>query len=117
MNEYAFIGVLPICTINGIKIATNYNRIVHGGRGAYVEFLDSQIVKEGLTIPEKQRWRMTPYSQNPAFYEWWETEDGVKLYHQLKTVDYADYIVGRWYVTPTKLQGFKVVGRYDYNKP
>jgi hypothetical protein len=28
----------------------------------------------------------------------------VKLYHQLRTVDYADYRVGFWYISPFALR-------------
>ncbi len=43
--------------------------------------------------------------RNFTVYEEWRTnEDNVKLYHQLRTVDYADYRVGFWYISPFALR-------------
>lgn len=112
MNRYEFTGVLPIYTTGGIKIATEHNRIVHGERGAYVEFNEDCLFIDKLHIPENQQWRLC---SSVPYYGWWETEDGVKVYHQIKKVDYADYKVGMWYISPVKLKGFEVVGKYDNN--
>jgi len=88
-------------TTGNIHVANGFNRIVHGGRGAYVEFNDDQILKDVLYVPKKERWRLEPGSQ--AYYDEYRTSDGVKVYHQKKTVTYADYKVGMWYISPVKL--------------
>ena len=106
MNKYSFTGTLPISTKTGIPIADDFTRIVHGGRGAYVEF---DCVKN-IFIPEKEQWRVR---SEKAFYTEHRTSDGIKVYHQKKLVDYADYQVGKWYISPIYLEDFEVVGKYD----
>lgn len=112
MNKYAFTGNLPITTKTGILVADNLTRIVHGGRGAYVEFDEEDMWLENFHVPVEQVWRL---ERSIPYYAWWETEDGVKAYHQIKPVDYADYVVGMWYISPRDLKGFEVVGKYDNN--
>lgn len=116
MNRYEFTGkTLPIYTVGGVKVATEHNRIVHGGRGAYVEFLDEQVT-DNLVVTPGSEWRLDP--EHPAhdqcYFALYNPKGEVKtrIYHQHKTVDYADYVVGRWYISPTKLQDFEVVGKY-----
>ncbi len=89
-------------TRNGLLVATGYTRIIIGGRGPYIEFSDDQIHKNSIYIPDKEKWRL---SSNVAFYhEWRTTQDYVKFYYQIQTVDYADYRIGFWYVSPFDLQ-------------
>ncbi len=111
MNKYDFTGVLPIFTKGGILVADKFTRIVHGGRGAYVEFDEEDLYLDKLHVPEAQKWRLE--SSYTPYYGWWETEDGIKVYHQIKKVDYADYKVGMWYISPVYLLDFEVVGKYD----
>lgn len=109
MNRYAFDGTKPIKTKGGVTIATDYTQIVHGGRGAYAEFDDNQILITQLHIPIEQSWRLS----NPhAYYIEYRTIDNVKVYLQLRTVSYANYRYGFYYISPIKLQGFIVVGKY-----
>lgn len=78
---------------------TGYNRIVIGKRGPYIEF--DNIDEVVRYIPEDQKWRL---KSNMAYYiEYRTNEDNVKIYHQLKTVDYADYVVGKYYISPFDL--------------
>lgn len=119
MNLYKFTKQTPpystpIFTKGGIQIATGFRRIVHGGRGAYVEFLDEQMVKDNLYIPKGTEWRTNP--DHPAgslcyYVEYWVKDDKVKVYYQKKIVDYADYVVGNWYISPTRLNDFEAVGK------
>ena len=74
---------------NGTLFATGYNRIVHGERGDYVEFERDQIVP-------KHYWWLIP-----------ETDPETKVYFQKKTVKYADYKIGKYYVDPYLLKDFK----------
>jgi hypothetical protein len=103
MNRYEFKGKLPIKTKSGLVVASSYSRIVHGGRGAYIEFHDSHIDKAVLI----------PVAQPHYYYDEYRTLDGIKVYHQIKQVSYADYQIGYWYITPTQLQDFIVIGRYE----
>lgn len=54
-----------IFTINGILIANSFSNIVHGGRGAYVEFNKNQIIVPSLHLPNKENWRI---ASDLAFY-------------------------------------------------
>jgi hypothetical protein len=91
-------------TYSGTLIARGYTRVVFGGRGPYVEFSTEQIVQAALVVPELERWRFT--SSNPHFYYWeYRSNDpsNVKVYLQRRLVDYADYRVGMWYISPFEL--------------
>lgn len=103
MYNYEYIGSGPIRTVNGVLIATTFVRVVVGDRGAYVEFTAEQILPGTLHIPPDQVWR----TRGPlAYYEWYETPDGVKVYRQTRRVGYADYIPGRYYMSPVHLKDF-----------
>jgi hypothetical protein len=116
MNKYEFKGELPIKTNEGATIATNFNRVVHGKRGAYVEFLDEQIIRTAIKIPEGSEWRLNdthPAGHLCYFVLYCPKGEKIRIYHQKRTADYADYVIGRWYVSPKYLQGFEVIGKYD----
>lgn len=85
-----------------VPIALQSTRIVHGGRGSYMEIADDDIIKSNLMVPVYEQWRQDEYWQSRIYYEWWVPRFGpqIKLYYQKKTVSYADYIVGYWYVDP-----------------
>lgn len=94
---------LQFWTHSGLVVAFGYQRVVIGKRGPYIEFSPEQIRKESLQIPDGAEWRYKPGSL--AFYGEWRSRDRycVKFYDQFKTVDYADYKVGMWYVSPFDL--------------
>lgn len=97
-------GEVEFYTYDDTLIAVGYVRVVFGDRGPYVEFSTEQIVRAALVVPEDQRWRLT--SNSPNFYYWeYRSRDSrnVKVYHQRKPVDYADYKVGMWYISPFEL--------------
>ena len=103
---------IKFTTLNGLLIATDYIRVVVGDRGPYIEFEDSMIVKENIHIPKEHEYRLTyPY----CFYLEYRSNDDayVKLYHQKKTVGYADYKIGLWYISPLELTSkeYKVLAR------
>ena len=100
----------------GELIAVNYERIVYGDHGPYIEFRKDQI-----------EWDSFPQSKDKgasiSYYDEYHTADGnVKLYAQRKTVSdqpnpppgkysvhhnraegYADYKVGYYYISPDDL--------------
>jgi len=87
-------------TKSGQVISTGgYDRIVIGKRGPYVEFttLDHDI----LNIPDDQKWRL--FSDKVYYVEYRTKIDNVKVYYQLKPVDYADYQVDKYYISPFDL--------------
>jgi len=109
MNNYAHNGGNFWLTTNtDVQVTIGFKRIVHGGRGDYVEISNNQIIKNALHIPVDQRWRI---DSNRAYYIEYRTDDNVKFYLQKKEVDYADYKIGMWYVSPRDLQEFIIVGK------
>ena len=113
MNQYAYNGTISpsgnrlIFTRCDLLVATDFMRVEHGGRGDYVEFSEEQICKFNLFVPSDQEWRFT--SSN-AYYEEYRTKCDMraKVYHQKKTVFYANYHIGYWYISPVFLKDFVV---------
>lgn len=91
---------MPVLTPSGTIICTEHERIVHGGRGDYVEMAKEHILHDNISVPPRMEWRRSKRWLNRVFYIEHRTndEDNVKVYEQLKTVDYADYRIGFWYV-------------------
>ncbi len=86
-------------------LAKNYTRVVIGDRGPYVEFSEDQIIKEAFGVPENQLWRFDTKSGWRCYYYEYRSKDeaSVKLYKQKKTVKYADYKIGLFYISPFDL--------------
>lgn len=91
---------INVFTSSGELIANDYERVVYGDRGAYVEFNSLQLDRRNMYVPKTQSWRMDdPDWRNKVYYDEFRTkEDRTKVYHQKKVVDYADYKVGYWYI-------------------
>lgn len=93
---------IDIYTANGDLICSGYNRIVIGDYGAFIEYLPEQANKEEYCIKEGQEYRVN----NPRYmynvkYNWLTIKDtDLKIYEQKKTVSYADYKAGRYYISP-----------------
>lgn len=97
-------------TKKGSLIAKGYVRVVYGDHGPYLEFMKDQVAWENLECERK----------DVGYYNKWYTKVGrVLVYDQLRTVEnlpnppagkfsfngnrregYADYRVGRVYVSP-----------------
>jgi hypothetical protein len=75
---------------------------VIGERGPYVELNNEQLWRSHLRVPAAEVYR---FNDHHVFYaEYRSNDDGsVKIYWQKKTVDYADYRVGLYYVSPFDL--------------
>lgn len=111
MQDYESRLKIPIIGTNDIKfltksnllVATGYKRIVIGARGPYIEFDENQINRNSIYIPENEIWRINDTS---AFYIEYRTPDrfNVKIYFQKKVVNYADYIIGYYYISPFDLK-------------
>lgn len=86
-----------------LPIATGYERVVVGERGAYIEFWPDQIIKENIFIPEHARYRLTDAK---CYYNEWQSkcDSKVFIYEQKKSVVYADYIIGMFYISPSLLK-------------
>lgn len=88
---------------DGTLFANSFNRVVHGGRGDYVEFEESDIL-----LPLEYKFG-TPTTALEHYYNWMIPvgHPETKVYWQLKTVKYADYKVGKFYVSPALFKDFK----------
>ena len=91
---------------DGTLFAHNFNRVVHGGRGPYVEFSEDQIL---LELESKFGNDMNNIDSLPFYYAWLVPigKPTTKVYYQLKTVGYADYKIGMYYVSPDMFKDFK----------
>lgn len=95
-----------IFSLTGVLIANKFERIVIGDYGAFVEISDDDIIKENICIKPGEEYRINEprYSEHVKYF-WYEPKEGYKskLYFQQKTVDYADYKPGFWYVSPYEI--------------
>ena len=93
---------ISIYTSNGDLICTGYDRIVIGDYGAFIEFSAEQANRNIYKIKEGQEYRVN----NPRYmynvkYNWLTIADtDIKIYEQKKTVTYADYKAGKYYISP-----------------
>jgi hypothetical protein len=89
-------------TKTGLLVASGYNRVVIGKRGPYVEFHWGHIKWNDFYVPDDKKYRA---DSKVVFYEEWRSMDKafVKLYLQKKTVAYADYRIGKCYISPFDL--------------
>lgn len=97
---------VPCYTLGGTLIASGYNRIVVGDYGAFVEFTPEQINQLCLCMKRGQEYRINdPNYRDRVKYVWLTATDDsdVKIYFQKKTVDYADYIPGMYYISPYEM--------------
>jgi len=102
-------------TKSGLLVARGYDSIVIGKRGPYIEFNDTQIITDNLFVPKEQEYRLT---SNIVYYIEFRTIDEcyVKVYYQLKTVNYADYKLGKLYISPIFLKTDKLEEIISYAK-
>jgi len=87
---------------SGLHLATGYTRVVIGKRGPYVEFQHKQIQWGYFEVPDGQEYR---WHDSTAFYVEFRSKcaSNVMLYYQKRTVSYADYKVGMFYMSPADL--------------
>ena len=90
---------MRVFTKSGLQIAHNFERIVHGGRGDYIEISLDDIIELSIIVPENQVWRL---DNEKVYYCEFRSNDisDVMIYLQKKLVKYADYKIGFWYVDP-----------------
>jgi hypothetical protein len=96
---------IPLYFLDGIPFASGYERVVHGGRGAYVELTRDQILVSLKSHFDQE----VPGEISPEpFYYYWLDPEGrkEKIYWQINTVKYADYKIGYYYISPSFLQPF-----------
>ena len=89
---------------SGELVATGYTRIVFGDRGPYMEFRKSNMNKHALYLPDDLKWKMDEdLSHTIFYYEFRTRQDYVKVYFQKRTVNYADYKIHKFYISPFDL--------------
>ena len=83
---------------DGVLLCYTYDRIVIGDYGAFVEFSKPAMP---LVCMPGQEYRMNdPKYMNNVKYNWLTTEKKkAKIYYQKRTVTYADYKVGKYYIS------------------
>lgn len=89
-----------------LLFANGYERIVHGGRGDYME-----LKKEQICIPLRSKFNAilpSRITNNESFYYYYLVPFGrdEKIYWQCMTVNYADYKIGYYYISPKLLMNF-----------
>ena len=94
---------VELYTPDGTLFATDFERIVIGDYGAFIEINPQNIVNENIKVQPGQEYRINDsHYANHIKYEWYTTKDNsnAKLYFQQRPVSYADYKVGMWYISP-----------------
>ena len=91
----------------GVLISTGYNRVVIGDYGPFIEFEKAHVVRSNIRCQPGQKYRYRdPKFKDKVKYFWYtaKEESGVKIYFQQRTVSYADYKVGSFYVSPFEVE-------------
>lgn len=87
---------------SGLQLSNGYTRVVVGDYGAYVEISPEQLIQS--SVRDRFGNRRTP--KRRIKYWWMVPTDGsvAKVYEQVRTVAYADYKPGMFYIAPDDLQ-------------
>jgi len=98
------IQAVDVRTPTGTQIAKGAPQLVVGDYGAYLEFTEAQMIRENL----RPKWTETP--TRPVKYIWHVPTAGapIRIYEQKRTVRYAAYVPGRWYVAPQDVLLYRV---------
>ena len=90
---------MRVFTKSGLQIAHNFERIVHGGRGDYIEISPKDILHNNIHIPEDVQWRI--YHERVYYIEFRSKDDSdIMIYFQKMLVNYADYKIRFYYIDP-----------------
>ena len=86
-------------TVKGTLICNSYDRIVIGDYGAFIEY--SEPAGEYICKPGQEYRMQDSRYKYKVKYDWLTTKDSsdIKIYKQKHTVTYADYKVGKYYVS------------------
>jgi len=95
-NEY------PVLDLDNTMIAKSFERIVIGDYGAFMEIAPEDIARRVLRIQEGQEFRLN--GDFKGKYIWLTSNGKNKIYEQLRTVSYADYKVGYFYISPYEIK-------------
>ena len=107
----------PLISLDGTLICTDIERIVIGDYGAFIEIAPEHMVLDNLKVKEGQEFRINDEKYNSHVkYHWYTAKDNsdCKVYFQQKTVTYADYNPGMYYISPYEV--IPVVLEFDRYK-
>jgi hypothetical protein len=115
INEFPNLAnKIKFYTETGLLVSNGCVRVVSGGRGQYIEFNNDNIVLYNFHIPKDKKYKLnSPF----VYYHEFRSNDNanIKLYHQIKTVSYADYKIGSWYISPKLLYtDYKITKTLDF---
>jgi len=99
-------GKHKLYSANGLLLLRGYTRVVIGDRGPYIEATLDNINPLNVRIPKNQEWRVKDEEwMDKVFYAEYRSQcdSYVKIYWQMKTVSYADYKIGHFYISPSDL--------------
>lgn len=93
---------IKLFTKSNTLVSNGYRRICIGKRGPYVEMTEDQVIMSTFFVPKEQLYR---FFDKRIYYIEMRSNDvsNVKMYYQLKTVSYADYKIGMFYISPVDL--------------
>ena len=105
-------------TTTGEIIAKEYKRIVFGDHGPYIEFEKEMIEWENVRMDKKRK-----YMKNRYYDAWYTRDEQVMIYDQKRNVEnkpnpprgrwsvymnrkkgYADYKIGKYYISPEQVE-------------
>jgi len=92
--------------LDGTLFANDFERVVHGGRGDYVELTDEQLE---VNLISKFNQPIPDQVSDESFFYYWLIPEGrkEKVYWQVNLVEYADYKRGYYYISPKFLKPFR----------
>ena len=104
---------LELYNSSGSLLTRGYVRIVIGDRGPYVEFEEKHIIDDSVMIPSDQQDRI--HHPDKYYYAELRSKDEAytKVYYQFKVVNYADYKIGMFYISPFDLYQKKTDGSFE----
>ena len=102
-------GPIYLHTSRGTIFSEDFDRIVVGDYGAFVEFSAPAEPDLFITQPGQEYREKEPYRKNVK-YLWLTVDDGseIKIYKQLRGVTYADYVPGKYYVSVHEVLGTNI---------
>ena len=96
---------MRLFTASGLLLTCGYARVEFGGRGPYLELTEAQVQKVNLHGVPLVKDRHGYFYKHTYYDELRSNCDScVKVYYQRRTVEYADYRIGFYYVSPFALR-------------
>lgn len=109
---------VALYTLEGSTICDSYDRIVIGDYGAFIEFSKPHDCSQFIVAPgEEYRVNNEKYSKNVKYILLTINDRSlIKIYYQKKSVAYADYLPGKYYVSIHDVKSDKSLQCIDDDK-